>query len=151
MAATEKDEQVRDYTQEKQNKMRLYFISDILTGLAEQAQSQRRCALDKDYPNEYYEKMLMPEEFQGRNPLADQEIKERALRKTPYVMMEQSYLNGWRNFSSESSKIIEKHFKRLIHEENSCSGLLKGLRALSACKYEARELRDKIVAKALKN
>lgn len=51
--------------------MRLYFISDILTGLAEQAQSQRRCALDKDYPNEYYEKMLMPEEFQGRNPLAD--------------------------------------------------------------------------------
>lgn len=93
----------------------------------------------------------MPEEFIGRNPVADQQTKIESLRKTPYVMMEQSYLNGWRNFADESGKMIKSHFNRLIHEESSCSGLLKGLRALSACKYEAREMRDKIVSKALRN
>jgi hypothetical protein len=87
-AATANDAPARDYLTERHNDMRLEFISDILVGLAEQAQSQRRCALDKDYPNEFYERLLMPEEDHGRNRHADQEIKSKKLRKTPYVMME---------------------------------------------------------------
>jgi hypothetical protein len=58
-------------------------------------------------------------------------------------------LNGWRNFADETAKMIKGHFNRLIHEEASVDGLLKGLRALSACKHEARDMRDKIVNKAL--
>lgn len=58
-------------------------------------------------------------------------------------------MNGWRNFADETAKMITGHFNRLIHEENSVDGLLKGLRALSVCKHEARGMRDKIVKKAL--
>lgn len=89
--------------------------------------------------------MLMPEEFIGNNRNAPQTVKDHSLRKTPYVMMEHSYLNGWRNFADESSKMINTHFDRLIEEEQETNGLLKGLRSLSACKHEAREMRDKIV------
>jgi hypothetical protein len=59
--------------------------------------------------------------------------------------MEQSYLNGWRNFSKESAKII----KKLILQENTIDGLCKGLRALSACKHEARQLRETITKNAV--
>jgi hypothetical protein len=37
-------------------------LSDILVGLAEQSLSFRRDAKDKDYPNKFYEELLMPEE-----------------------------------------------------------------------------------------
>jgi hypothetical protein len=57
-------------------------------------------------------------------------------------MMEQSYLNAWRNFAKESSVIVKNHFSKLISEETSAEGLLKGLRGLSACKMEQRKDRD---------
>ena len=63
--------------------------------------------------------------------------------------MEQSYLNGWRNFTKESGKIINRHFKKLIQHENTIDGLCKGLRALSACKHEARQARDTITKNAI--
>jgi hypothetical protein len=47
--------------------------------------------------------------------------------------------------------MISGHFSRLIQEEASVDGLLKGLRALSVCKHEAREMREQIVNKALEN
>jgi hypothetical protein len=49
-------------------------------------------------------------------------------------MMEQSYLNAWRNFAKESNKIVKQYFSKLIAEEKTAEGLLKGLRGLSACK-----------------
>jgi len=53
-------------------------------------------------------------------------------------------LNSWRNFSAESGKIISENFKKLIQNEQTIDGLLKGLRALSACKFEAKKYREKI-------
>lgn len=60
-------------------------------------------------------------------------------------------MNGWRNFTAETSKMIKTHFNRLIKEEPTVDGLLKGLRALSVCKHEARSMRHKILKKALHN
>ena len=49
--------------QEIHNDLQLGNLSEILVGLAEQALSFRRDALDNDYPTEFYEKLLMPEEI----------------------------------------------------------------------------------------
>jgi hypothetical protein len=62
-------------------------------------------------------------------------------------MMEQSYLNAWRNFAKESKKIVKSHFGKLIAEEKTADGLLKGLRGLSACKQESRKDREQIHGK----
>lgn len=65
-------------------------------------------------------------------------------------MMEQSYLNAWRNFAKESNKIVKQYFGKLIAEEKSAEGLLKGLRGLSACKQEQRKDRE-LIHKKLKD
>lgn len=74
-AATAGDAKPKDVSTERHNDMRLYFISDILVGLAEQSLSARRDALDKDYPNEFYEQLLMPEEKVGNNRNASPILK----------------------------------------------------------------------------
>jgi hypothetical protein len=53
--------------------------------------------------------------------------------------MEHSYLNSWRDFKNHSKEIVSSQFDRLIEEENTAEGLLKGLMALSACKLESRQ------------
>lgn len=136
---------------ERHNDLKLGFLSDILVGLAEQAQSYRRDACDKDYPNKFYEDLVKPEESRMDHRDVDPLEKYKQDRKTPYVQMEPSYLNAWTNFSTESGKIIDNHFKRLIGDEKSVDGLLQGLRALSACKYEARRHRDLITRHSLDN
>ena len=58
--------------------------------------------------------------------------------------MERTYLTAWQDFHSYSAKMVE-----LIAEMVSSSdveGQLHALRALSACRYESRDLRDKIIA-----
>ena len=128
--------------------MRLGSLSDILVGLSEQAQSQRRDARGKDYPTDYYEELLHNDEKMNGHVLATSYEQQNATKhKTPYVQMETSYLNGWRDFKNISSQIITQHIDRLIEEEQTIEGLLKGLNALSACKFEAREQRDRIMAK----
>ena len=52
---------------ENHNDLQLGNLSQILVGLAEQALSFRRDALDKDYPTEFYEKLLMPEEIYDKD------------------------------------------------------------------------------------
>lgn len=58
--------------------------------------------------------------------------------------MERTYLTAWQDFQSQSAKMIE-----LISEmvgTSDAEGQLHALRALSACRYESRDLRDKIIA-----
>jgi len=58
--------------------------------------------------------------------------------------MERTYLTAWQDFYSHSAKMVE-----LIADMVSSSdveGQLHALRALSACRYESRDLRDKIIA-----
>ena len=42
--------------------MRLHTLSSILVGIEKQALSYRRDISDKDYPSEFYEKLLNPED-----------------------------------------------------------------------------------------
>ena len=58
--------------------------------------------------------------------------------------MERSYLNAWRTFQRHSENIIQGHYKSLLDDKCAASDLLKALRALSACKVEAKSLRDEI-------
>ena len=44
------------------DEMRLHTLSSTLVGIEKQALSYRRDIVDKDYPTEFYEKLLMPEE-----------------------------------------------------------------------------------------
>ena len=132
--------------------MSLGHLSDILVGLGEQSLSFRRDSKDKDYPNKYYENLLMPEERRMENPGADlveQNIMQKYKAET--VLMERSYLNAWRTFQRHSEKIILENFKNLLDGACSPSDLLKALRALSASKVEAAALRDEITSRLLKS
>jgi hypothetical protein len=72
----------------------------VLVGLAEQALSQRRDVVDCDYPNKFYEKLLMPDEsyYQNDNQSRGLGEVERKKGKQQYVLMEGSYLKAWRVF-----------------------------------------------------
>lgn len=63
--------------------------------------------------------------------------------------MEPCYLNGWTTFAKQSGRIIEEHWSRLVEEGASADAMIKGFRALSACKYEKRDERDKMTKKAI--
>ena len=81
----------------------------------------------------------MPEEMMDRDNerLSDYE-RHHKFDKTNFVRMERSYLTSWRNFSKHSTEIVEKHFDNLIEQAYNPNELLKGLRALSDCKLEAK-------------
>lgn len=138
-----------DMLTENHNDLTLRYISDSLVGLAEQAQAARRDACDKDYPNEHYERLLVPEEIYVHNKDASPEKTAQAKFKTEFVLMEHSYLNAWTNFAKSSTTIVNKYFRELINKENTADGLLCGLRALSACKFQAVKMRKDIVNKLL--
>lgn len=91
----------------------------------------------------------MPEEQLIYNKEASPEMEARARFKTEFVHMEHSYLNAWTNFAKVSSQIVTSHFEKLIQQEKTADGLLVGLRALSACKFQAAEMRTTIVKKIL--
>ena len=56
--------------------------------------------------------------------------------------MERSYLNGWRTFMQHTENILPK-IQRLVEEDvDDLNGQMAGLRALSSCKFEAKELRE---------
>lgn len=83
------------------------YLSEILVGVAGQAQSYRRDALDKDYPNKFYEDLVMPEESRMDHYGVSLGEKYNQTYKTPYVHMEPCYLNGWTTFAKQSARIIE--------------------------------------------
>lgn len=59
---TSQGQTTQSNSNEDHNSMSIGPLSDILVGLAEQSLSFRRDAKDKDYPNKFYEELLMPEE-----------------------------------------------------------------------------------------
>jgi hypothetical protein len=72
--------------------------------LAQQSLSFRRDAKDLDYPNKFYEQLLMPEEQRLNNPAAS-ETEQKFLNKfkVENVLMERSYLNAWRKFQKHAT------------------------------------------------
>jgi hypothetical protein len=56
--------------------------------------------VDRDYPNKFYEKLLMPDEsyYQIDNQSRGEGEVARKLGKQQYVLMEGSYLKAWRVF-----------------------------------------------------
>ena len=93
---------------ESNHDLTLGSLSDILVGLSQQALSFRRDACDRDYPHEFYEKLLMPEE---QRPTAShnmpQSERHQSQEKQNIVLMERSYLNPWTTFTIQSRAIIE--------------------------------------------
>ena len=66
--------------------------------------------------------------------------------KAETVLMERTYLTAWQDFSSQSAKMVKVIADMVAAKENDVEGQLHALRALSACRHESRELRDKIMA-----
>ena len=129
---------------ENHNKISLYTLSSTLVGVQQQVLSYRRDAVDMDYPTEFYEKYLDPDAFMADMVVVqDANEKSELLKKRPkHVLMERSYLNGWRTFMQHTEDILPK-IQRLVEDDfNDMNGQMAGLRALSACKFEAKELRD---------
>lgn len=102
---------------ETHNDLNLASLSNSLIGLAEQTLSQRRDVADRDYPNEFYEKILGIEEernyygsdFKSKNR---EHHVQRKMMKSEYVKMEASYLTGWRTFVKRSAQLIP-HLEKL--------------------------------------
>ena len=59
--------------------------------------------------------------------------------------MERTYLTAWQDFSSQSAKMVSVIADMVASKENDVEGQLHALRALSACRHESRDLRDKIM------
>ena len=73
------------------------------------------------------------------------------LRNRPkHVLMERSYLNGWRAFMKHTEDILPKIQQLVRRDPSDINGQMAGLRALSACKFAAPSLRDEMVSNALK-
>lgn len=56
---------------------------------------------DKDYPNKFYEELLMPEEQRiGNVGVSDYERLHQQKYLAETVLMERTYLNAWQEFST---------------------------------------------------
>lgn len=93
------------------SQMRLHTLSSTLVGIQKQAMSFRRDAVDKDYPSEFYEKLLMPEEeyIDKHSGVMRRDLYNQAQKFfDPYVQMERTYLNGWRTFFDRTEDLPAK-------------------------------------------
>ena len=109
---------------ETHNDFKLSSLSNVLVGLSEQALSQRRDVSDRDYPNKFYEQLLMPDEryYEVDNMSKHMGPIARAKAKTQYILMEPSYLKAWREFKAESAKLIP-HIETLVDANpEDCAG-----------------------------
>ena len=73
--------------------------------------SYRRDAADGDYPTEFYEKYLDPVYgmLNSKDARESASHREALLESRPkYVLMERSYLNGWRTFMQHTEDILPK-------------------------------------------
>lgn len=67
--------------------------------MAEQAQSFRRDVHGHDYPNKFYEDLLLPPEYLTKSDRLHKHFKEAIEKTTPTnVLMERSYIKAWRDF-----------------------------------------------------
>lgn len=65
--------------------------------------------------------------------------------------MERTYLTAWQDFSSQSAKMVSVIADMVASKETDVEGQLHALRALSACRYESRDLRNKIMVNIAKS
>ena len=63
-----------------------------------------------------------------------------------HVRMERTYLNAWQTFYDRTESIPDTMRKMLENDQQSMAGLYSAMRALNACKYEAKDVRDEIGA-----
>jgi len=130
-------------------KMNLHTLSSTLIGLEHQAMSHRRDIVDNEYPSEFFEKVAMPEEdFLRRMDGAMARDQKEEMRKTlsTHVRMERTYLKAWRTFM-DRTRNVPSLIDKMLKKECTRNDLFTSLRALNACRFEAKELRDKISRK----
>jgi hypothetical protein len=111
--------------------------------------SYRRDALDKDYPSKKYEELLMPQErFFSHGVMGDEynSLNIDPASREKNVLMERTYLKGWRTFMKRTENILPFVEKMVTEtDKNDLNGQFRALGALSACKFSAHDLRDKII------
>jgi len=66
-----------------------------------------------------------------------------------HVRMERTYLTAWQTFFNRTEQIPET-MQNMLKSQCSMQDLYSALRALNACKFEAREVRDTIGAQFVK-
>ena len=118
-----------------------------MVGLEQQALSFRRDIADRDYPTEFYEQLVMPEEKwldRRHNTLDEEERADGHRMLSTHVKMERTYLNAWQTFMDRTENVPAVIEKMLSEDRVTCNDLLSALRALNVCRFQAKELRDKI-------
>lgn len=105
--------------EEKHVNLSLGTLSGTLVGLAHQAQSFRRDAKANDYPSEFYDRYLNPEDFvlTGGPFQMDAEKNPLKFTKTPFVRMERSYLNAWTTFQNQTKNFLHLIAKGVSEEK----------------------------------
>ena len=104
-----------------------------------------------DYPNKFYEDLLMPPEYLRKSDRLHEDFKKFVTKQTPTnVLMERSYLKPWLDFFSHTSNAVST-IRSLLHSHRSnlnwprfLESNIASLRALSACKFAANSLRQEI-------
>ena len=63
------------------------------------------------------------------------------------VLMERTYLKGWKTFMKRTENILP-YIEKMVNDSdrNDLNGQFRALGALSACKFSANVLRDKIIS-----
>mgnify|MGYP000930017135 CR=1 FL=1 len=133
--------------------MNLHTLSSTLIGLEEQAMSYRRDIEDRDYPTDFYEKLVNPEEAwldRHQHALERPELRAAQKQLSTHVKMERTYLNAWQTFAKRTENVPETISRLLKNKCTTLEDLFTALRALNACRFQAPELRDKIGKKFAK-
>jgi len=102
--------------------------------------SYRRDIADKDYPTEFYEKLLIPEEeWLAKHEEVMRRDAYTAYQKfiSPNVLMERTYLNGWRTFYERSENLPSIMTKLLDRNDVGREDIYTSLRALNTCCFDA--------------
>ena len=128
--------------------MRLHTLSSTLVGIQKQAMSYRRDIVDRDYPTEFYEKLLSPEEeWLGRHEdvMSRGSLKVATQMMEKHVQMERTHLNAWRTFYDRTKNIPEAMGELLKRDDLGKEDVYSALRALNVTCFQAKNLRDKLM------
>lgn len=125
---------------EHQNYMNACSYSSIIIGVAEQAQSFRRDVHGYDYPNKFYENLLMPPEYLTKSDKIHKHVREAVEKTTPTnVLMERSFLKAWRDFYKLTENVPNTISHMLFWHTGPrrIDSNIVALRALSDSKFSA--------------
>jgi hypothetical protein len=107
-----------------------------------------------DYPNQFYEDLLMPPGYLTTSELVQTSIKNAVKQIRPTnVQMERSYIKSWRDFYNLTAN-VEETIAKLIDshvpdQARFVESNVSALRALSVCKFSAPNLRKKLYTNIL--